>query len=198
MRELSKYHKRFGSSLFIKEYPEDEVTVPELKAHLLQLTHQGFVPDLVIVDYLDLVKPHRIYHEKHTEQDAVVKALRGVSKSIDTRIWSAGQLNRGGLSMETPDESAIAGGISRLFTCDIAIFMAQTIEEREEEIMRLIISKNRNGRTGKTIKLDTEYEFLTFYRNPPEVGNDNNNPIPSTQGQDVQTAPGEVLILSEE
>jgi replicative DNA helicase len=200
LRELSKYHKRFGSSLFIKEYPEDEVTVPELKAHLMQLTAQGFMPDLVIVDYVDLIKPHRTYNDINQEQATVIKALRGLAKSLNTRVWTACQLNRSGLSMETPDEGSIAGGISRLFTCDLALFMAQTLEEREDEIMRLIISKNRNGRAGKTIKLDTEYDFLTFFKAPAEKDDDDDGGKSGTdanpQGDDVQDEEGEMLVLS--
>lgn len=168
LKELSKYHNTFGSSLFIKEYPEDEATVADIKAYLLQLTAKGIMPGLIIVDYVDLLKPHRTYHDLTHEQSAVIKALRGLSKSLDTRVWTACQLNRGGLSMETPDESAIAGGVSRLFTCDIGMFLAQTHDEREQEIMRIVMSKNRNGKAGKTIQLDTDYEFMTFYR-PPAV-----------------------------
>ena len=197
--KLSKYYSRFGSNLIIKEYPEDEATVYDIKAHLMQLTAQGFKPDLVLVDYVDLLKPHRTYNDLNQEQTTVIKALRGVAKGMGTRMWTACQLNRGGLQMETPDEGSIAGGISRLFTCDIAIFMAQTQEEREDEIMRFIISKNRNGRAGRTLKLDTDYEFLTMYREPPvqeeEDGGQGDPDASSVQGDSVQDAEGGVLIL---
>lgn len=198
LRELSKYNKRFGSSLFIKEYPEGEVTVPEIKSNLMQLTAQGFMPDLVIVDYVDLIKPHRVYGDMSQEHAVVIQSLRGLAKGLNTRVWTAGQLNRSGMSMETPDASAIAGGVSRLFTCDLGIFMAQTNEEREDEIMRLIIEKNRNGRAGRTIKLDTEYEFLTFYREPPEKPAEDENDSgedTNTSGTVVSDADGDVLIL---
>jgi len=194
LRELSKYYKHFGSNLIIKEYAEDSVTVEDIKAYLLQLCAQGFPPDLVLVDYVDLIKPHRTYNDLAQEQATVIKSLRGIAKGLNTRIWTACQLNRSGLSMETPDEGSIAGGISRLFTADIALFMAQTLEEREDEEMRLVISKNRNGRAGRTIKLDTEYEFLTFYRDPPQpketpdVITDPPNPprpVDANQGGDV-------------
>lgn len=206
LRELSKFNKRFGSNLVIKEYPEDEVTVYDLKAHLMQLSSQGFVPDLVLVDYVDLIKPHRTYNDINQEQATVIKALRGVAKSMNTRIWTACQLNRSGLSMETPDESSIAGGISRLFTCDIAIFMAQTLDEREDNYMRLVIAKNRNGRAGRTVKLDTEYDFLTFYREPPPKddsdgdtqegdGSGDNQDTGTPQGDSLQESEGDVFLL---
>lgn len=193
LKELSKHHKCFGSSMFIKEYPEDEVTVYEIKAYLMQLAAQGFAPDLVLVDYVDLIKPHRTYNNAAEEQATVIKALRGVAKSLNTRIWTACQLNRSGLSMETPDEGSIAGGISRLFTCDVALFLAQTAEEREDAAMRIVVSKNRNGKAGRTIKLDTDYEFMTFYREPPtateETSADDQGPPPERQEN------GDVLIL---
>lgn len=194
LKELSKYNKRFGSSLFVKEYPEDEVTVYDIKAYLMQLSAQGFAPDLVLVDYVDLIKPHRTYNNTAEEQSTVIKALRGVAKSLNTRIWTACQLNRSGLSMETPDESSIAGGISRLFTCDIALFMAQTLEEREDQLMRLIISKNRNGKAGRTIKLDTEYDFMTFYR-PAAVTEEAISDESDSTGSAVPDTTGDVLLL---
>jgi len=183
LKRLSKLHTSCGSSLFIKEYAEDEATVTDIKAYLLQLSANNFVPDLVLVDYVDLIKPHRIYNDTTQEQATVIQALRGVAKSLNTRIWTAAQLNRGGLAMETPDETSVSGAIAKIFTADIALFMAQTAEEREDQLMRIWVSKNRNGIAGRVIKIDTEYEFMTFFRPPVQIDNnedtneqrDNNN-----------------------
>jgi replicative DNA helicase len=190
LKRLSKYYDRFGSSLIIKEYPEDEITVPEIKAYLLQLTAKGFVPDLVLVDYVDLIKPHRNYGDVTQEQAMVIKALRGLSKSMNTRIWTAAQLNRAGMAQETPDETSISGGISRLFTADLAVFMAQTKEEREDCIMRLVLAKNRNGRAGRSVRLDTDFEFLTLMREQVITADD----VPKEQLNE-ETGDRGVLIL---
>lgn len=207
-KDMSTYWSRFGSSLVIKEYPADTATVNQLKMHQRQLASIGFIADIVVVDYLDLIKPHRIYNDTHQELDAITKALHGFSKEMNTRVWTATQQNRAGLVMETPDESTIAGAVAKLFTVDVAIFMAQTKEEREDEIMRLLISKNRNGPAGRTIKLDTDYSHMTFYRKPPMVvpalpmpavsesnTNDPQAQEPSPSKQDVPTEAGDVLIL---
>jgi hypothetical protein len=71
--------------------------------------------------------------------------------------------------METPDESAQAGSIERQFVADMVFWLAQTKDERLDEIIRIISSKNRNGKTGWTISLDTNYSYMTFYRAQPEV-----------------------------
>jgi replicative DNA helicase len=161
---LEPLAKQHSSRLFIKEYPADGATVATLKAHLRQLNSAGVRPTVVIVDYLDLLKPHRHYNSQHEELDAITKALHGMSKELDIRIWTATQLNRAGITMETPDETTVAGALSKLFTVDVALFLAQTKEEREDQIMRIFVAKNRNGPAGRTIKIDTDYAYMTFYR----------------------------------
>lgn len=167
--KLSPMANRFGDSLIIKEYPADSVTVGGLKAHLAQLSATGWQPDLIIVDYLDLLQPHRKYNSTTEELDAITKALHGMAKEMNTRIWTATQLNRAGMVMENPDETAVAGAVSKLFTVDICIFLAQTKEEREDEAMRLLIIKNRNGKPGRTVSLDTDFAYMTFLRGESSV-----------------------------
>lgn len=179
---LAGMSSKFGKNLCIKSYPADVATVTTLKSFLQQLSGIGFVPDLVVVDYLDLLKPHRNYNSQYEELDAITKALHGFSKEVGTRVWTATQLNRSGLVAETPDESTIAGAVAKLFTPDVAIFMAQTKEEREDQIMRLLVAKNRNGPAGRTIQLDTDYSYMTFYRSPIH------NPTPTASAAPLAAA----------
>lgn len=167
---LEEMSVKFNGKLIIKEYPADHATVNTIKSHLVQLSGIGIRPSLIIVDYLDLLKPHRSYNSMYEELDAITKALHGLAKLNDLRIWTATQLNRAGITMESPDETAMSGSLAKLFTVDVAIFLAQTKEEREEDVMRLIVSKNRNGVTGRTIKIDTDYSYMTFYKSTVQPG----------------------------
>ncbi|NBU69867.1 MAG: hypothetical protein EBS53_00155 [Bacteroidetes bacterium] len=165
-KQLHGYHQRFGNNLIIKEYPEDEATIHTIKAHYKQLASIGVTPGLVIIDYLDLMKPHRTYGDVNQEQAAVAKATRGMAKEFNTRIWSALQLNRSGMAMETADETGIGGSISRLYTADMSIILAQTKDEKEDGIMRLFINKNRNGPALRTVKIATDFGHMQFYAGP--------------------------------
>lgn len=162
--KLSPMADKFGDSLIIQEYPADSITVTGIQAHLSQLAAVGWKPDLIIVDYLDLIKPHRNYGSTTEELDAITKALHGLAKHLKTRIWTASQLNRAGIVMENPDETAIAGALSKLFTVDFACFLAQTKEEHEDELMRILIVKNRNGPKNRKIEVTTDFGFMTFFR----------------------------------
>lgn len=161
---LLGYSTKYKGKLIIKEYPADSATVHTIRAHIRQLHSSGIVPDMVIVDYLDLLKPHRNYSSMYEELDSITKALHGLAKELNVCVWTATQLNRSGITAENPDETAISGSLAKLYTVDIALFLAQTNEEREDEQMRIIVSKNREGLTGRTIKIDTDYAYMTFLR----------------------------------
>ena len=62
------------------------------------------------------------------------------------------------------------------------MFLGQTNEQREEEIIRAIIGKNRNGPTGRYVDVNTEYEYHTFYTTPPLVA-------PEVQAPDMEELP---------
>lgn len=168
--KMEELHAKFGDALVIKEYPADTATVNTLKSFLMRLSATGFVPDLVVVDYLDLLKPHRNYKNQHEELDSLTKALRGLASSMNLRIWTASQLNRAGIVMENPDETAVSGSIGKLFAADIAVFMAQTSDERMKNMMRLIVMKNRNGIAQKSVCITQDYSYMTFYKEGFDFG----------------------------
>lgn len=200
--EVQRYRNTFGSSLFIKHFPADSATVGTLKAYIQQLSFTGIHPDLVIIDYIDLLAPHRHYNSQHEEIDSITKAVVGFSSEFDVSIWTATQLNRAGMVMETPDEAGMAGYIGKQYASDIVLWMAQTKEEREDEIMRLWVSKNRNGLTGSTIQLDTNYSVMEFYRenqtpkkSDQAVLADTGPSVTLSAGKDIAAAVGEELNI---
>ena len=112
-----------------------------------------------------------------------------MAPELDTAIWTATQMNRSGLVSETPDEAGMAGYIGKQYHADMVLWMAQTREEREDELMRIWVSKNRNGKVG-TIKLSTDYSYMTFYHEAiadEEEGNDDQGS--DTSGEEQADAP---------
>lgn len=187
LKEVGKVHKAFGSSLIIKHYPADSATVGTLKGFLNTLSGTGIQADLIIVDYLDLIKPHRQYSSPHDEVNAVMKSLVGFAAEYDVACYTATQMNRSGMAADTPDEASMAGYVGKQYHADMVWWMAQTKEEREDEQMRIWISKNRNGLAGCTVTLDTDYSHMTFYREPPPDVGMENIPAVDENGQILET-----------
>ena len=199
---LASLHR---GTLKIQEYPALGASPNTIKTFLRRLAGQGWMPDVVLIDYLDLLSSPRAYHSQHEELDAITKSLHGIAKEFNTTVWTATQLNRGGLAMETPDETSVAGAVSKLYTADVAMFLACTQEERENQEMRVIVSKNRNGPAPRTLRIDTDYARMTFYQpNPAKLSAPTTiNPQPVTVTEDTEltvddiglTQEGELLIL---
>lgn len=162
--ELTPLSQKYAKKLFIKEFVPGTTTVSAFVSYVKNMAAQGIVADLVILDYLDLIKPARSYDNPNQEMNATCVAICGLAKECNTRVWSATQLNRGGIVNDNPDETHIAGAIDKLFTVDVAITMAQTKAEREDKEMRLILTKSRNGGAGKSVKIETDFDFMTFYK----------------------------------
>lgn len=154
---------KYGRRLWIKELIAGKSTVHDIEAYLSLLAGQGIKPDLVLVDYLDLLRCHTKSDAKWDRLEDITTALFGLAKEFETRIATATQMNKLGFSMENPDETAVGGAMAKLFAPDIALFMAQTKEERLDKKIRLVIGKSRNGEAGLAISLDTDYAYMSFF-----------------------------------
>lgn len=162
--KAEQLHNRFGSSLIIKEYYPKQIGVAGLEAHYRQLLNYGIRPGCVIVDYLDLVKAPVYRADSLVEMEETTQALVALAKKFQTRVHTGTQLNRAGMTSATPDFDGLAGSISKIFNVDISIFMAQDDEELTLEEMRLIVKKNRNGKVGLCVPIETNFSIMEFFR----------------------------------
>ena len=55
----AKYKNMKIGRLFIKEYPTNSATIMTLKGHIDKLLLKGFIPDLIIIDYADIMRSTR-------------------------------------------------------------------------------------------------------------------------------------------
>jgi len=171
---LERYGRMFGNSLLIKEYPTKQVGTSIIRSHLMQCMGMGFEPDLILVDYLDLLTPPRHYKEKRDELTAIAEELRGLSVEMERPIWSATQAQRAAISLETHTEEHVSEDIGKMNIADIVITINQTKEEVDTGTMRLFVAKNRNGAKYRTVEINTNLGIMCFfepvaYAGPPAV-----------------------------
>ena len=161
--QMDKLGKRFGNRLIIKEYPSGSATVNTIRSHIRQCLHIGFVPDIILVDYLDLMRPIRARRERREELSDTTTELRGLAGELALPLWSATQSQRIAISMETHTEEQVGEDIGKVNIADVVITLNQTKEELHQEIMRLFLAKNRNGRRYVEVPIQTAFERMAFY-----------------------------------
>lgn len=160
---LEKLYTKYGNSLIIKHYPSGTATLDTIKQHLHSLRGLGFIPDLIIVDYADLLKPLTKYDDSYEDLGAIILGLRGLAGELKIPIWSATQSNRTGHSQEVMDVDMIGDSFKKAQIADIVIAICANPSEIERQEARLFLAKNRNGPQKHTVKIKTAYDRMVFY-----------------------------------
>lgn len=116
----------------VKEFPPGAVTSVHIRNVVdeLKLKH-GFVPDVIVVDYLQITGSYRVkfgavgsyYYYK-----AVAEELRGLAIELDVAIWSAAQFNRAGMNATEVGMEDVAESVGIMFTVDGAWGLIRTDE----------------------------------------------------------------------
>lgn len=135
--------------LVVKEYPTRSASVETLKAHLEKMKLRGFEPDLIIVDYGDLLRPISSgKDEKRHQLETIYEEMRGIAQLYGCPVWTASQTNRSGLNAEVITMEAISEAFNKCFVADFIFTVSRTIEDKSTNSGRIFIAKNRNGPDG--------------------------------------------------
>lgn len=135
-------------ALIIKEYPTKSASTNTLRAHVEKLRNRGIEPDLIIVDYADLLRPISGLREKRHELETIYEQLRGLAQEFECPIWTASQTNRSGLNAEVITMEAISEAFNKCFVSDFIFSVSRTAEDKVANTGRMFIAKNRNGPDG--------------------------------------------------
>ena len=163
-QRLENLHTKYGDCLVIKHYPTGTATTTTIKSHLKMLASMGFIPDLIIVDYGDLLKPLTSYNDEYADLGAIFKDLRGIAGEWNVPLWTATQVNRPGMSAEIADVEHIGDSFKKAQIADVIITICASREELEANILRLFGAKNRNGPPKFQITIRSAYDRMCFYR----------------------------------
>lgn len=154
----------YDNQLYIKFYPTKSASIGTIKAHLKQLRLKGFVPDFVVVDYIDLLKTSSGYADLYADLGDITAHLRGLAGELKVPIFTATQANRVGNVSETIDVDNVADSMQKVFIADIMIAICRTNDEINNDRARLFTMKNRNGRQKVTIPIQNDYARMMFYK----------------------------------
>jgi len=163
-----KLHERLGiikdkiqGRLIIKEYPTGTINVNHIRALLMQLSlHQNFKPDLIIVDYLELLRPNRIIDAEYLAQQRIAEELRGLAMEHKCLVWTASQANRMGRKVSIITDAELGDSFGKIRPVDFAISLNQTQEEHDNGQLRVYVMKARDGRQGYVVPVTIDYSTL--------------------------------------
>jgi hypothetical protein len=106
--QVQHIKKTVEGNLIVKEFPPKSVTVRHLDSYITKLKHKGFVPDIVVIDYVNLIHPIAKNLNSYESVKEICEHLRGLAFKYDIPIVSATQLNRGSFNTASPGMEGIS------------------------------------------------------------------------------------------
>ena len=162
---FSKINKLNGK-LLIKYYPPKGVSAKKIEAHIEKMTAAGNKPDLVIIDYADLLLSHSNNSDStYGEQGGIYIELRGMGGELGLPIWTASQTNRSAIDSEVIEADKIADSYAKVMNADFIMSISRKAKDKLNNTARFHIMKNRFGPDGITFpsKMDTNTGFIEVF-----------------------------------
>lgn len=148
VEELAKFWDKTKSSLKVKEFMNG-ATTDSMRSYLYWLdSEQGFKPDVVLVDYGDLVRPSTKQKELRHDQREAYTEMRAMMKEFMVSGATASQCNRESMSKEIIRMQDIAEAIDKCMISDHIITKCATTDEERDKKGRLFFAGSRDAETG--------------------------------------------------
>jgi replicative DNA helicase len=143
--------KECNGNLLIKYFPTRGATVQTIHTHLKTVELLGHEPDLILVDYADLLRDvgKQDIAVRHALGN-IYEDLRGLSGEFQIPIWTASQSNRSSLEDDIIGAEKIAESYSKIMTADFVMSLSRKIEDKIANTGRVHVIKNRFGPDGMT------------------------------------------------
>ena len=145
-KRIKQIHDRTTGKLKIKEYPTVSAGASTFRNLLKEYKlKEGFVPDVVMIDYLNICLSDRIKNTDNSNAyvKSITEELRGLAVSENLVIMSGTQLNRTGAKDSDPNMDDVADSFGSMFVADFVVVLTAPDELRAKNMMMWKQQKNR-------------------------------------------------------
>ena len=142
--------------LIIKEYPMGKTTISTIESHINKVKTLGIEPDLIIIDYIDLLSTKKKTADRKGEIDDIYTSTKGLARELNIPIWSVSQVNRAGAKDNVIEGDKAAGSYDKMMITDLSISLSRKKEDKVNGTGRFHIMKNRYGMDGLTFQVNVD------------------------------------------
>lgn len=169
---VKKIVAKVPGEIIIKYYPSRTVNAHKLLAHIHQLKGAGFDPDLVIIDYGDLLRSNSRMDVRYQELGAIYEELRSLAGELQIPCWTASQTQRSSITEEVIQADKIAESYGKIMVADFVISFSRTLNDKLTNTGRVHVIKNRFGPDGMTFpaKMNVLEGILEVYEENSQEG----------------------------
>ena len=177
----------------VKRYPTSTASVIDFEAYLQELKlKKRFVPEVIVIDYINIAVSSKLKMNANINTyeriKSIAEELRAFAVIHDVPIWSATQLNRGGLTKSDVDMTDTAESFGLPQTVDFMMAMTTDDDLRQQGRIAVKQLKNRYNDMYKKSRflLGVDYARMKLYDvdDDTRVLSNNTNNIKSDTNKD--------------
>ena len=178
-KEIEALTPDLPGELIIREFPTGKTTTNALESHIKKVQDLGIKPDLIIIDYIDLLATKKRNVDRKGEIDDIYTSIKGLARELDIPIWSVSQVNRAGAKDNIIEGDKAAGSYDKLMITDFSMSLSRKKEDKVNGTGRLHIMKNRYGMDGFTFKANVNTSTGNIEVGDEYEGDNEDTPIPN-------------------
>ena len=169
-KKVEEVIPQLPGELIIKEFPTGRATISTIESHIRKVTDLGVTPDLIIIDYVDLLSTRKRTADRKGEIDDIYTSTKGLARELNIPIWSVSQVNRAGAKDDVIEGDKAAGSYDKIMITDFCLSLSRKAKDKVNGTGRFHIMKNRYGMDGLTfgVKADTSTGHFEVHDYDPD------------------------------
>ena len=152
--EVEALTANLPGELIIREYPMGKTTINTIESHIKKVIDLGIQPDLILIDYIDLLSTKKRNVDRKGEIDDIYTSTKGLARELNLPIWSVSQVNRAGAKDDVIEGDKAAGSYDKMMITDVSLSLSRKKEDKVNGTGRVHFMKNRYGMDGITFQAD--------------------------------------------
>lgn len=151
---ISRVRKEYGENLRVIKTKAKKTSVITIYKALNKLKAEGFIPDVLIIDYADIMIPVTKQEQYRLEQATVYWDIKSLAEDMNIPVITATQVGR-----EWLKRKAFVEGLSEAYDKGRILNVVLTLNQFDlaSKDILLIVAKNRDGEKGQEINLVSNF-----------------------------------------
>lgn len=147
-RRFKKFSKRISGRIKIVDCTDGQLTVAEIDEIFEQQRDEGFVADVIIVDYDKEIRPRGKHKERRFEFEEIYTDLRQLASRKNVIVWTAAQAKRMKESMKVVTGDMIGEDIGKAQKVTMMIGIGQGTSHPDARYLFVALHKRGRSQIG--------------------------------------------------
>ena len=150
-KKIQAIEMMYGDNLRVMCYPRFLAGISDIRRDMFTLEQtEGFIPDVIIVDYADILKPDTS-GDKRNQIDDIWKNLASMAAERNAIVFTASQGTRGSIYKSDMSQDDLAEWIGKLAHVDIFLGLNQSPDEKHSKVIRTNLLVHRHKESDENV-----------------------------------------------